>query len=224
MGRFINADAIVSTGQGLLGFNSFAYCLNNPIRYQDSLGSKAEKAEEDEEDYSLVGAGVQLELDYGLATAGVEIIVYWDIEQCRDNMIVAVYTYGGCSFDLSDPQLGSVIATLANSQELIMANPEGALSQIVAILDNSYSASVSGVLIFGNQDFQTVKHYEGPFVSVGGSIGHAKAGVAFGDTCFAVAIGATSSKKPAFGVSVTNYTLRGAFAISPYSVQPTCVI
>lgn len=31
IGRFINADALVSTGQGLLGNNMFAYCGNNPI-------------------------------------------------------------------------------------------------------------------------------------------------------------------------------------------------
>jgi len=29
--RFINADALVTTGQGLLGNNMFAYCGNNPI-------------------------------------------------------------------------------------------------------------------------------------------------------------------------------------------------
>ena len=29
VGRFINADALVSTGQGLLGNNMFAYCLND---------------------------------------------------------------------------------------------------------------------------------------------------------------------------------------------------
>jgi len=28
IGRFINADEYVSTGQGHLGFNMFAYCLN----------------------------------------------------------------------------------------------------------------------------------------------------------------------------------------------------
>lgn len=31
VGRFINADALVSTGQGLIGNNMFAYCGNNPI-------------------------------------------------------------------------------------------------------------------------------------------------------------------------------------------------
>ena len=38
LGRFINADAFVSTGQGLLGNNMFAYCGNNPVNYVDPSG------------------------------------------------------------------------------------------------------------------------------------------------------------------------------------------
>ena len=38
IGRFINADALVSTGQGVLGYNMFAYCNNNPVSYTDILG------------------------------------------------------------------------------------------------------------------------------------------------------------------------------------------
>ena len=38
MGRFLNSDVLVSTGQGLLGNNMFAYCNNNPINNVDSLG------------------------------------------------------------------------------------------------------------------------------------------------------------------------------------------
>jgi len=38
MGRFISADAFVSTGQGLLGNNMFAYCHNNPVNYCDPTG------------------------------------------------------------------------------------------------------------------------------------------------------------------------------------------
>ena len=41
LGRFINADALVSTGQGLLGNNMFAYCLNNPVVLADSSGTAA---------------------------------------------------------------------------------------------------------------------------------------------------------------------------------------
>ena len=38
IGRWINADGYVSTGQGLSGFNMFAYCGNNPINRADSIG------------------------------------------------------------------------------------------------------------------------------------------------------------------------------------------
>lgn len=38
VGRFLNADAFTTTGQGLLGNNMFAYCLNNPVNYMDPTG------------------------------------------------------------------------------------------------------------------------------------------------------------------------------------------
>ena len=42
MGRFVNADAFSSTGQGILGNNMFAYCLNNPTNFVDLDGRNAE--------------------------------------------------------------------------------------------------------------------------------------------------------------------------------------
>ena len=44
IGRFLNADSFASTGQGILGNNMFAYCLNNPVLYSDSAGSHARVA------------------------------------------------------------------------------------------------------------------------------------------------------------------------------------
>ena len=38
VGRFVNADILVSTGQGILGNNMFAYCNNNPVMYCDPTG------------------------------------------------------------------------------------------------------------------------------------------------------------------------------------------
>ena len=38
IGRFINSDAYASTGQGILGNNMFAYCLNNPVGFSDPDG------------------------------------------------------------------------------------------------------------------------------------------------------------------------------------------
>ena len=37
-GRFLNADGYVSTGTGLLGYNMYAYCNNNPVMYMDLTG------------------------------------------------------------------------------------------------------------------------------------------------------------------------------------------
>ena len=37
--RFINADALASTGQGFAGTNMFAYCNNKPVVFDDSKGN-----------------------------------------------------------------------------------------------------------------------------------------------------------------------------------------
>ncbi len=41
VGRFLNADGYISTGQGILGYNVFSYCLNNPINNDDYNGESA---------------------------------------------------------------------------------------------------------------------------------------------------------------------------------------
>ncbi|MCR4671799.1 MAG: hypothetical protein K5637_01005 [Lachnospiraceae bacterium] len=41
VGRFINADVFVSTGQGLHSSNMYAYCGNNPVNKSDSDGELA---------------------------------------------------------------------------------------------------------------------------------------------------------------------------------------
>ena len=42
--RFINADAYMSTGQGITGNNMFAYCNNNPVNYSDPSGRSVKDA------------------------------------------------------------------------------------------------------------------------------------------------------------------------------------
>ena len=39
VGRFINADGYVSTGQDVLCYNMFAYCENNPVNFSDPTGN-----------------------------------------------------------------------------------------------------------------------------------------------------------------------------------------
>ena len=50
MGRFINADAFVTTGQGLLGNNMFAYCRNNPVSRKDPTGTLEECTKDSSDD------------------------------------------------------------------------------------------------------------------------------------------------------------------------------
>ena len=39
VGRFISSDVLLSTGQGVLGHNAYAYCGNNPIVREDTQGN-----------------------------------------------------------------------------------------------------------------------------------------------------------------------------------------
>ena len=41
-GRFLNADGFISTGQGILSNNMFAYCGNNPVNNVDATGTRYE--------------------------------------------------------------------------------------------------------------------------------------------------------------------------------------
>lgn len=42
MGRFISADTFAATGQGFVGNNMFAYCLNNPVFFIDRGGKNTD--------------------------------------------------------------------------------------------------------------------------------------------------------------------------------------
>lgn len=45
VGRFINADGYVATGQSLLSYNMFAYCHNNPVNSVDYTGNSSSALE-----------------------------------------------------------------------------------------------------------------------------------------------------------------------------------
>ena len=90
MGRFINADALVSTGQGLLGNNMFAYCYNNPVNYKDSGGQEPITAT-----ITVVAVGAMAVV---ILVKGVSVVSYyavkslWEIGEWIANLVQTVYT------------------------------------------------------------------------------------------------------------------------------------
>ncbi len=50
VGRFISADVLLSTGQGVIGHNTYAYCRSNFATRKDALGYDDENAVNDETD------------------------------------------------------------------------------------------------------------------------------------------------------------------------------
>jgi RHS repeat-associated protein len=62
VGRFLNADGYVSTGQGLSSYNMFAYCLGNPVGRKDISGAESvvvTTPEDDDNPLNDLGGPVQ---------------------------------------------------------------------------------------------------------------------------------------------------------------------
>ena len=70
--RFINADVYASTGQGFVGTNMFAYCVNNPVFLTDEDGNFA----------IAIGIGAAVEaICGGVAAAGLGIVLLGELER-----------------------------------------------------------------------------------------------------------------------------------------------
>ncbi len=74
VGRFINADAYASTGQGILGNNMFAYCLNNPAMYVDYNGLVATTPVHFSNGYNNATIDSTFETPWGRVTIQVDIV------------------------------------------------------------------------------------------------------------------------------------------------------
>ena len=180
LGRFINADVLASTGQGFVGYNMYAYCNNNPVDYSDTNGNKARP----------VGAGVQVEVSMGHTSVGIEVIVFWDVEECINSApVIAVYAYGGVSVDVNDSFVASIVGIITDNSDLLLDSTGAGVMAVAALIGDSFSVSVSGVFIVGNEQFTSTKSYEESFTSVGGGFGKGKASIAYSETCVAFSAG-----------------------------------
>ena len=188
----------------------FVYCRNNPIFSLDIKGEKAVP----------VGAGVQVEVDIGGACVGLEIILYWDVDESNDGApVIAVYIYGGLSLDANNPYVAAIVGMITDNADLLIGEDgSGAcVMALASLLSDTFSVSVSGLLVLGNEDFKSTRDYEKSFTSVGGTWGKAKGSVAYSETCTVVSIGANVIGKPnllpSWGVSKTYYQQLFSYSI-----------
>lgn len=178
----------------------FSYCGNNPVSYCDPSGNT----------YRTVGAGFQFEINMGCGTVGIEVIVYWDVQECNsgENFTVAVYAYGGVSIDCADPLLGSILATITDNSDIFVSGSEAEIIAMATLLSEGFSMSVSGVLICGDESFNSTESYQESFTSVGASIGRIKGSLAYSNNCRAYSLGANivgAKPIPCWGISKSYY-------------------
>ena len=192
VGRFLNADGFVSTGQGILGNNMFAYCGNSPVVNKDPEGNR------------IVGVGIQINFGAGEVSFGVEIVVYFDPQVCNGySYRVELYTYTGCDASAMDiMQMDSVMEIIQTMTAVELGNmDQDELLWMCKCLMEEKSLSGGVFVINGNDDFLSPESYSGGFetISVTGGIGYYSAGVfySYSPTCdvYGIKIG-TSTPRP----------------------------
>ena len=119
--RFINADAYASTGQGFIGYNAFAYCLNNPVALIDYNGSLATEA---------IAGGI-----IGAITGG----IWGGITAAASGGNVAKGVFSGIASGAVSGALSSVSKPIAMFV--------GAASSLGAYLVTSNNRTVSGAIV-----------------------------------------------------------------------------
>ena len=196
LGRFINADAFASTGQGILGNNMFAYCLNNPIRYEDTQGSKAEEAEDDEDDeYETIGFGVQISgaASCGIAAGGggIEIIIFLDFPgaQANGDPVVAIYAYGEVDGIIDIECIEELVELLLECADLMKIDGVNTLTAILANYHLEFA--VTPFVVEANSGFCGVNDYTEFFQNKAITVGSFTYSTAWSDTCRTKGIGYT---------------------------------
>lgn len=112
--RFLNADGLISTGQGMLGNNMFAYCGNNPVNYKDPSGQS----------FCIAYFIEAIKIGFKLAVAAITDIItitsndYLTLEQTQHNAKL-VYNY----LEFSGWSHNAICATLGNMQHESQINP-----------------------------------------------------------------------------------------------------
>ena len=103
-GRFLNTDDRLNT-DSVLGYNTFAYCENNPVNMSDSTGHQSVEAERDKTNVGWL-AVVALVVAAFVVTVAVTAQVIRDIVETTDNI---VNTRDQSVYTLVDPNDGNKV-------------------------------------------------------------------------------------------------------------------
>ena len=82
VGRFLNADGYINANGDLIGFNMFAYCINNPVMYHDVFGDKPEYIISEQKSYTMVDGKPMKDISLGfgnIAQNGCGIIAAYNV-------------------------------------------------------------------------------------------------------------------------------------------------
>ena len=132
IGRFINADKYISTGIGILGYNMFCYCNNNPVIHADYAGQEMDHVLNRDIGmgygavglylislptvYNMVDAGVKLAQDIGDAIAAERSEVYdysrtmrQELADQKEKMPQVHHIVPVGDFSTRSPQIGGMV-------------------------------------------------------------------------------------------------------------------
>lgn len=148
-------------------------------------------------------------MDFGAGTVGIEIIIYWDVDECDEGGLqIAVYAYGGISIPVNDPRMAAILTTITENTDILVEGSEAEIIAMATLLGEEFSISVSAVAILGDETFNSTESYEGSFSSYSVSVGRVKGSVAYAKNCKAVALGGVAVGNllvPSLSVSKTLY-------------------
>ncbi len=147
-GRFISADVFVSTGQGVLGSNMFAYCGNNPVNKADYNGNIPFRS-----NVIMVadgGGGAEPQRQTGKKLSTVKTVVTSVTKSVGDAFIGSQIAKALTRVWKSTPPLQVPIKTLANSGPIA-----GAIKGVSKV------AGVFSAIILAIDIYKDVKNYSG---------------------------------------------------------------
>ena len=121
--RFINADSLASTGQGFVGTNMFAYCLNNPSNYIDKDGRDAIWIQEPESACSFGHSGLVVQ-----DKNGIWYYFFWGPESEDLDLGLITGTTAACYVVPLDTE-GLDMTNINDVRSAIRQHPETAVSE-----------------------------------------------------------------------------------------------